>query len=103
MTPAGLLCARAPEWLSRRGHQPAPLYVILADVVLTLRAHPESFELVATTCLIRRVREDPSRQGRRKKTRRPRTDRSSRRGGRRRPEVDRDQMIRSEVDEMIRP
>lgn len=67
----------APEWLARRAHQTAPVYAVIADVVLPLQVgDPDS--LVAVTCLTRGTVSEPARE-RRSATRIRRRDAARRR------------------------
>ncbi|MGK2938805.1 MAG: hypothetical protein ACSLFR_13530 [Solirubrobacteraceae bacterium] len=43
----------APEWLARRARQTAPVYAVIADVVLPLQVGRDRDSLVAVTCLTR--------------------------------------------------
>lgn len=74
----GRLLEKPPAWLLSPWHAGAPLYLELADIVLTLRTRPPAFELIATTCMTRRSEGRRPRQGRPSKRKGHRSARRSR-------------------------
>ena len=63
----GRLLDRPPAWMQSPWHAGAPLYLEIADIVLTLRTRSPAIELVATTCMTKRSYRRRSRQGRLKR------------------------------------
>jgi len=54
----------APEWLASRARQTAPVYAVIADVVLPLQVGRDHDSLVAVTCLTRGTLSEPARERR---------------------------------------
>lgn len=54
----------APEWLAGRARQTAPVYAVVADVVLPLQLGRDRDSLVAVTCLTRGGLSAPARERR---------------------------------------
>lgn len=51
----------APEWLASRARQRAPMYAVIADIVLPLQIGRDRSSLIAVTCLTRGGLSDPAR------------------------------------------
>ena len=54
----------APEWLASRAQQRAPMYAVIADIVLPLQIGHDSASLVVVTCLARGGVSGPARERR---------------------------------------